>query len=313
MLSKRVVLATVALCCLFALSSSALYSQTAGTVVGLVTDSSRGAVAGATITLTDKATSTPRTTTSNEAGRYIFANVNPGTYDIKVTMKGFRQSAVTGQDVSVGQTLTVNVTLEVGAMAETVEVKVATGAELQTENATMGSVVPGDMMLTMPSLNRDATSLLTLQPATAPSVGGGDIYGGQVAGSMSDQNTYMLDGGNVTSDLEGDNNYVNNGVGGRGAIPTPLESIEEFKVATNNQTADFFSSAGGQVMMVSKRGANQFHGSAYEYFQNQLLNANDWDDNRKHGLDPTVGIKPKFHDNRFGGGFGGPLIPGKHL
>jgi len=107
MLSKRVVLATVALCCLFALSPSALYSQTAGTVVGLVTDSSGGAVAGATITLTDEATSTPRTTTSNEAGRYIFANVNPGTYDIKVTMKGFRQSAVTGQDVSVGQTLTV--------------------------------------------------------------------------------------------------------------------------------------------------------------------------------------------------------------
>jgi len=312
MLSKRVVLATVALCCLFALSSSALYSQTAGTVVGLVTDSSGGAVAGATITLTDKATSTPRTTTSNEAGRYIFANVNPGTYDIKVTMKGFRQSAVTGQDVSVGQTLTVNVTLEVGAMAETVEVKVATGAELQTENATMGSVVPGDMMLTMPSLNRDATSLLTLQPATAPSVGGGDIYGGQVAGSLSDQNTYMLDGGNFTSDLEGDNGYQHSGMGG---IPTPIESIEEFRVATNNQTADFFSSAGGQVMLVTKRGTNSFHGSAYEYFRSQLFDANSWDNNRQ--VDSTGKSSPtprvKYHDNRFGGSVGGPLIPGKHL
>src|SRR2546421_862841 len=304
MLSKRLVLATVALCCLFALSPSALYSQTAGTVVGLVTDSSGGAVAGATITLTDKATSTPRTTTSNEAGRYIFANVNPGTYDIKVTMKGFRQSAVTGQDVSVGQTLTVNVTLEVGAMAETVEVKVATGAELQTENATMGSVVPGDMMLTMPSLNGDATSLLTSHPATAPSVGGGDIYGGQVAGSLSDQNTYMLDGGNFTSDLEGDNGYQHSGMGG---IPTPIESIEEFKVATNNQTADFFSSAGGQVMMVSKRGGNDFHGALYEYYQGQLLDANTWKNNRLG--EPKV----KYHDNRFGGGFGGPMIPGKHL
>src|SRR2546421_699265 len=304
MLSKRVVLATVALCCLFALSSSALYSQTAGTVVGLVTDSSGGAVAGASITLTKKPPSTPRRTTSNEAGRYIFANVNPGTYDIKVTMKGFRQSAVTGQDVSVGQTLTVNVTLEVGAMAETVEVKVVTGAELQTENATMGSTVTGDMLLNMPSLNRDATSLLTLQPATAPSVGGGDIYGGQVAGSLSDQNTYMLDGGNFTSDLEGDNNYTH---GGMGAIPTPIESIEEFKVATNNQTADFSSSAGGQVMLVTKRGTNSFHGTAYEFYQSQLFNANTWDNNRFN--EPIV----KFHDNRFGGGVGGPLIPGKHL
>ncbi len=272
MLSKRVLLLVVVLSCLFALMPSALYSQSnAGTVVGLVTDSSGGAVVGATITLTDKATNTPRTTNSNEAGRFVFANINPGAYDIRVAMKGFRQSVVTGQEIIVGQTLTVNVTLEVGTMSETVEVNVVTGAELQTENATMGSTVTGDMLLNMPSLNRDATSLLTLQPATAPSVGGGDIYGGQVAGSLSDQNTYMLDGGNFTSDLEGDNNYTH---GGMGAIPTPIES---------------------------------FHGAAYEFYQSQLFNANTWDNNRFN--EPIV----KFHDNRFGGGVGGPLIPGKHL
>src|SRR5437762_1373226 len=230
-MTKRVVLVVVALCCLFALAPSALYSQSStGTVTGLISDASGGAVAGATITLTDKATSTPQTTTSNEAGRYIFTNVFPGAYDLKVSMKGFRQSALTGQKVVVGETLTVNVALEVGGMAETVEVKSVVGAELQTENATMGSTVSNDILLAMPNLNRDASSLLTLQPATAPSVGGGDIYGGQVAGSMSDQNTYMLDGGNVTSDLEGDNNYTH---GGMAAIPTPIESIEEFKVATN--------------------------------------------------------------------------------
>ncbi|HYL86299.1 MAG TPA: carboxypeptidase-like regulatory domain-containing protein [Candidatus Angelobacter sp.] len=309
MLSKRVVLLVVALACLFAFSPSASYSQASsyGTVGGLITDASGAAVSGATIILTDKATSTSRTTTSNEAGRYVFPNVVSGTYDLKVTMKGFRQSAVTAQEVIVGQTLTLDVKLEVGAMAEVVEVKAVVGAELQTENATMGSTVSNDMLLAMPNLNRDASSLLTLQPATAPAVGGGDIYGGQVAGSLSDQNTYMLDGGNITSDLEGDNNYTNNGVGGRGAIPTPLESIEEFKVATSNQTADFFTSAGGQVMMVSKRGTNSFHGSAYEYYQSQLLNANDWSDNR------LGHPKVKFHDNRFGGGFGGPLLPGSHL
>jgi len=303
---KRVVLVVVAWCCLFALTSSALYSQASstGTVAGLISDASGAAVAGATVTLTDKATGTHQTTTSNEAGRYTFTNVFPGIYDLKVSMKGFRQAALTGQKVVVGETLTVNVALEIGGMSEVVEVKTVVGAELQTENATMGSTVTNEMLLAMPSLNRDATSLLTLQPATAPSVGGGDIYGGQVAGSMSDQNTYMLDGGNVTSDLEGDNNYTH---GGMAAIPTPIESIEEFKVATNNQTADFFSSAGGQVMLVTKRGTNTFHGAAYEFYQSQLFDANTWDNNR-HGRDIV-----KFHDNRFGGGVGGPLLPGKFL
>jgi hypothetical protein len=308
MFNKRVVVVAVALACLFAALPTGMYAQTAGTVDGLVTDTTGAAVGGATITLSDKATGIPVTTTSNEAGRYVFVNITPGVYSLSVSKTGFRVVRIPDQKVTVGTELTLNVKLELGAMSQTVEVKAAAGAELQTENATMGSTVSNDLLLAMPNLNRDATSLLTLQPATVPyAPGGGDVYGGQVAGSLSDQNTYMLDGGSITSDLEGDNNYTNNGIGGRGAIPTPLESIEEFKVATNNQTADFFTSAGGQVMMQSRRGGNSFHGAAYEYFQSQLLNANTWDNNR-HG-NPIV----KFHDNRFGGGFGGPLLPGKYL
>jgi hypothetical protein len=256
------------------------------------------------VTLTDKATGSPRTTTTNEAGRYVFVEVLPGVYDLSINKTGFRVTRLADQKVTVGTELTLNVALEVGAVSQTVEVTAVRGAQLQTENATMGSTVGGESMLTLPNLNRDATSLLTLQPATAPSVGGGDIYGGQVAGSLSDQNTYMLDGGNFTSDLEGDNGYQHSGMG---AIPTPIESIEEFKVATNNQTADFSSSAGGQVMLVTKRGTNSFHGSAYEYFQSQLFDANAWSNNRLGN--PIV----KYHDNRFGGSVGGPLLPGRHL
>jgi hypothetical protein len=308
MFNKRVVSFVAAVACLFALLPAGMYAQTAGTVNGLVTDSTGAAVVGATVTLTDKATGSSQTMTTNDAGRYVFVNVTPGIYSLTLSKTGFRVTKLPDQKVTVGMELTLNAMLEVGTMSQTVEVKVAAGAELQTENATVGSTVSNDMLLAIPNLNRDATSLLTLQPATAPyAPGGGDVYGGQVAGSLSDQNTYMLDGGNITSDLEGDNNYTNNGIGGRGAIPTPLESIEEFKVATNNQTADFFTSAGGQVMMQSKRGGNSFHGSAYEYFQSQLFNANTWDNNR-HG-NPIV----KFHDNRFGGGIGGPLLPGKYL
>jgi hypothetical protein len=274
-----------------------------GTVAGAVIDPTGAAVAGAAVTLIDPATNDSRKTTTNDAGRYLFANVPPATYNVTINKTGFRVTRFSNQVVTVGSALTLNATMELGSVSQTVEVT-STGAELQTENATMGSTVSGDMMLNMPNLNRDATSLLTFQPATAPSVGGGDIYGGQVAGSLSDQNTYMLDGGNMTSDLEGDNNYT---AGGMGAIPTPIESIQEFKVATNNQTADFASSAGGQMMLVTKRGTDSFHGSAYEYFQSQLFNANTWDNNR-HNI-PIV----KFHDNRFGGSVGGPMLPGKHL
>src|SRR5579859_899416 len=303
MSSKRVAFLFAALCCLITLTATTLFAQTGGTVNGTVTDPSGALVAGATVTMTDKLTSIPRTTKSNEAGRFLFLEVPSGVFDFSITKDGFRMTRLADQKVTVGTELTLNITMEVGTVSQTVEVTAVRGAELQTENATMGSTVTAEVLLTLPNLNRDASSFLTLQPATAPAVGGGDIYGGQVAGSMSDQNTYMLDGGNVTSDLEGDNNYTNNGVGGRGAIPTPVESIEEFKVATNNQTADFFSSAGGQVMMVTKRGSNNFHGSAYDYYQSQLLNANDWNDNR------LGNPKVKFHDNRFGGSVGGPLIP----
>lgn len=307
MSGKRVAFLFAALCSLLALAPSALYSQTAGTVNGTVVDSSGSSVAGATVTMTDKSTGITKTTKSNEAGRFLFLEVPSGVYDISITKDGFRNTRLADQKVIVGTELMLNITMELGTVSQTVEVTAVRGAELQTENATMGSTVTAEVLLTLPNLNRDASSFLTLQPATAPAVNGGDLYGGQVAGSLSDQNTYMLDGGNVTSDLEGDNNYTNNGVGGRGAIPTPVESIEEFKVATNNQTADFFSSAGGQVIMVTKRGTNAYHGSAYEYFQSQVLNANTWSNNR-HG-NPIV----KFHDNRFGGSVGGPLLPGKHL
>lgn len=295
-----------ALLCLLAFAPAPLRGQAnaSGSILGQVTDQSGGVIAGAEVTVTDTATKTYRTAPTNAAGRFVFTDVQPGFYDIKVQMKGFRQSSVTGQQVIVGQSLTINVTLEIGAATQTVEVKANPGAELQTLNATMGTTVTGDMLLNMPNINRDATSLLTFQPATAPSVGGGDIYGGQVAGSLSDQNTYMLDGGNVTSDLEGDNNYT---AGGMGAIPTPIESIQEFKVATNNQTADFASSAGGQVMMITKRGTSSFHGAGYEFFQAQFLNANSWPNNFHHN--PIV----KFHDNRFGVGVGGPMLPGRIL
>jgi Carboxypeptidase regulatory-like domain len=288
------------------LAPGLIWGQGAGTITGRIIDATGGVVPSALITVTDPSTKASKTATTNKQGLFVFVDLAPSTYDVTVSKQGFKEASVVGQQLIVGQSLTVNVTLEVGAATQTVEVTATPGAELQTLNSTMGTTMGGDAVLTLPNQNRDATSLLVFQPTTAPTFGGaeGNTTGGQVAGSMSDQNTFTLDGGDSTSDLEGDNNYVagNRGyVGPQAGIPTPVESIQEFKVATNNQTADFSSSAGGQVMLITKRGTNAWHGSGYDYFQADWLNAAGWNTN-------IVGAeKVKQHQNRFGGSIGGPL------
>ncbi len=294
-------------CAICLLTPTSLMGQTAnaGSVAGLVTDSSGGAVGGAAITLTDKATSTPRTMASNEAGRYLFANVPPGPYQITANKTGFRVAKISQIEVTIGTALTINFSLEVGTMSQTVEVT-ATGAELQTTNATVGTTIAGDALLMLPNVGRETAALATLQPAVTPN--------GYTAGVVNDQNTYLLDGGNISDDMAGSNNIytpsfananpVTTGGAATGVIPTPVESIEEFRVNTSNQGADFNGSAGSQVQMVTKRGTNQYHGALYEYYLNNVVGgANSWDNNRL-----SIPI-PQAHRNRFGGAVGGPLTP----
>ncbi len=287
-------------------------SAATGTITGNISDPSGAVITGATVKITDRSTGKTQQQNTNTAGTFIFPNLYPGVYDVSVGAPGFRTLKSPGNTVIVGQTITLNLTMEVGAQIQTVEVTSTAGAELQTMNATMGTSVSGDTLLAMANTTRDVTSLLVFQPATAPTFGGveGNTTGGQVAGSMSDQTTFTLDGGNATDDLAGDNNYVavNRGYfGPQAAIPTPVESIEEFKVATNNQTADFNSSAGGQIMLVTRRGSNQWHGSGYDYFQADWLDAAGWN------ADVVGAQKVKQHQNRFGGSLGGPMHPGQIL
>ena len=162
-------------------------------------------------------------------------------------------------------------------------------------------------------------------PSTG-SVSAGTTLGGQAAGSPADLNTYQLDGANVTDDMGGNvTTYQTNmnGLGGSqtggspsGVIPTPIESIEEFKVSVSNQTSDFNNSSGAQIQMTTKRGTNQFHGAAYMfYFDNAIGEANSWSANHTpytYGSEkfPDTPVDfPKNHRSRFGGALGGPLLP----
>ena len=274
-----------------------------GSLTGRVTDSTGAVVAAATLTLTDTSTNIAQTVLSNSQGIYFFRDLNPGTYNLSATHPGFRKTAVPHLSVAAGSTLTIDVSLEVGALTETVQVTATAEAELQTLNSTMGTALEGNTIMQLPTINRDVSSLVFLQPTAAPTFGGaeGNTTSGNIAGNAADQNTYMLDGGNNTSDLDGDNGGY---VGLRsGAMPTPVESVEEFRVNTNNMTADFSSSAGAQVEVTTKRGTNQFHGSVYDWFQADWLSANDWNNNF-YGTP-----KPKSHYNRFGGALGGPMLP----
>ncbi|MBI3951769.1 MAG: hypothetical protein HY314_15075 [Acidobacteria bacterium] len=180
-------------------------------------------------------------------------------------MQGFRQAVIPSLKVEIAKSHLVNVTLEVGAMTEVVEVAAGAEVELQTTNATVGNVLGGEALLRTPIPDRQVVTLVLLQPLTAPGRGVGDnALGGQVAGARSDQNTFLLDGGDVTSDTEGTGGYNTQFVATpQGMVPTPAESIEEFRVNTTNANAAFGRSMGAQVALVTKRGTNSLHGSAY--------------------------------------------------
>lgn len=295
-------LIVVYLCLFLGLDASPVWGQAVatGTVTGTVLDPQNAAVAGAAVTLTDKSGGEPRTTTTTETGRFVFTQIAPGNYDLNVTKQGFATAKVVNQNVSIGQELRLDVNLKVGSASETVEVVATVGAELQTMNASVGQTIKGDQLLLLPNFGRDASSLATLQPATNPT--------GEVAGAAADQNSFQLDGANNSNDMDGTMNiytpsFASNGAP-TGVMPTPVESIEEFKVNTNNQTADFNASAGGQVMMATKKGTNSYHGGLWEYYRDAAFGgANVWNNNRL-GI-PIV----DSHENRFGGNVGGAALP----
>src|SRR5882724_3361882 len=328
---------------LYTVSASSARAQTAssGSITGLVADPQGSSVPGADVTLTDMATNGKQTTSTNDSGRYNFPVVSPGIFDITVTKTGFKTAKLAQQKVSIGLVLTVNVTMEVGSLTETVIVTTSPlGSELQTANATIGNTINLKQLELLPNLGRDATSLLGLQPGVTPR--------GDISGSYMDQNTFTVDGGNNTDDMAGNTiGYINNFTGqagtqtngmASGVVATPIESVEEFKVSTFGQTSDFNASSGAQVQMVTRRGTDQWHGSTYGYYYATNLGAaNSWTNNHtafNKGIVPAsrpacaagstyntgdnncvLPFTPLIpnHRSRFGFSVGGPVIPKKIL
>jgi hypothetical protein len=280
-----------------------------GTVIGTVTDPTGAIIPGTIITLTDVTTKATRKTVSNESGQFVLVDVSPGVYDISATNAGFSTNVISGAVVSVGTQTTANFKMTVGSQATTVEVQ-ASNADLQTMNASTGTTVDPAMVESLPAIGRDVATFATMQPGVTP--------GGNVAGTTVDQATFQLDGGSNTADMDGTqgvytSNNVNSSIGGffagatgaGGVVPMPQDSVEEFKVSTTGQTADFNNSSGSQSQVVTKRGHDKWHGTAYEYYLDSNIGANTWQNNFPNAYTP----KASYHFSRFGGAAGGPIGP----
>jgi hypothetical protein len=301
--------------CMFVLfgliaSASLLYSQsaTSGAIIGTIKDPTGAIVQGATLTLVETATNQSQTTTTDAGGRFFFPSVAPGQYSLTIAAKGFRKTTVNQLTIEVSKTATVDQVLELGAASEVVEVQASSMNELQTQDSSVGEVLSGTELNRMPVLGRSAAQLIFLQPAVEPDVMSGDTTGGQIAGARSEQVTFTVDGGDATSDLEGSNNYNSpdrESSAVSPVVPVPQDSVDEFRVTTNNANSNSGNSSGGQVAFVTKSGTNTIHGALYEYHDDDGLNANGW-------TNDFLGIaKPATVDNRFGVSLGGPIIKDK--
>ncbi len=287
-------------------------TSSSGSISGEVTDKSGAAIAGATVEILDTSTNIATKATTNEAGRFIFSSVQPRKYRVTFSKSGFATHRFEEEEVQVGQVLTINEVMEVGKLETVVEVTTAPGAELQTVNASVGTTVSGPSLIYLPLFGSDASSLAIYQPGVSPS--------GAVAGAEYDQNTFQLDGGNNSNDMDGSmrdytGSYAKGSFGGAGnppsgVLPTPPDTIEEFKVSTAGQTADFNGSSGSQVQMVTKRGTDSFHGSAYYlYNSSDVGGANSWDNNHTPSGNLQYTPIPISHNNKYGGTVGGPMLP----
>ncbi|HTU32477.1 MAG TPA: carboxypeptidase-like regulatory domain-containing protein, partial [Candidatus Acidoferrum sp.] len=281
---------------LIAQVSTLAQSASTALVSGTVADPTGAILVGATVTLTNHGTGVADAVKTGKDGRYVFPAVNPGDYSLNFTAEGFATTVVNELHVEVQKNYTVNMSLKVGSTSQTVSVsEAANSAQLQTTTATVGEVLGGASLEALPEYTRSASALLFYQPAVSPS--------GQIAGARDEQITFSLDGGDVTSDLDGNNTYAAppGEPSPAPVVPIPIESTQEFEVATTNPNSTFARSSGGQVALITKSGTNSFHGSLYEYHNDDGLNANSW-------TNDFLNIsKPHNVDNRFGGTIGGPI------
>lgn len=281
-----------------ALGATAAQAQNLGSIVGLVTDSTGAVVPGATVKVTQQETGVARTFSTDSTGTYLASGLNVGTYTVEVTATGFKSFRRTDVVLNVRDQIRVDVPLEVGEVAETIEV-VGQVVSLQTETAAVEEIVSatqvqslmmnGRSFLQLPALVPGASST---QPAFNTPVGVTANAGISFNGLRQSHNVWRVDG---------QENY-DRGCGGCVEILPSVDAIAEFKVNTANSDADMGFGAAGQINLVIKSGTRDFHGTVYEFLRNDKLDANQFFRNI------SGSPKAKLRFNNFGYNVGGPVI-----
>src|SRR5215475_3375794 len=271
-----------------------LHAQsTGGRIRGTVTDSSGGAIAGATVQLINEATHSTREVQTSSTGEYIFIEVPVSTYELQVSQTGFKKLSRKGVPLNLNEVVSVDLQLQVGGSTETIEV---TGAPpvVDTTSTQLGAVVDARSSTQLPLNQRDVYQLLQLQPGVQSQLGNDLFYGSDRAGVVT------VNGGRGRS-----NNYTVNGGDGNDlfanlpAVEPSPDSIDEFRVISNAFDAEYGRNSGAVVNVVTKSGTNELHGSFYEFFRNDVLNA--------HQFSFSPAPKTPFKQNQFGGTLGGPI------
>lgn len=285
-----------------------VYGQVAGaTLSGIVTDEQGGPVPSASVSIKNVGTGVLREVTSNADGLFSAPNLLPGGYEATVTAKGFQKFIQREIQLTVGNSQTLNVTLKVGSLNQTVEVSAAPPA-IQTTSSTISATVDSTTVRELPLNGRDWTSLATLEPGVtnAPNqVGtgfsankGNRGFGNQLtnSGHRPNENSYRVNGVNT-------NDYSNGAPGGASGLNLGVDGIQEFSVLTSNYTAEYGRTSGAIINAITKSGTSQLHGTAFLFDRDKIFDA-------KNYFDPAGPI-PSFRRVQFGGSGGTALIKDK--
>jgi hypothetical protein len=281
-------------------ATTALAQVPTGTILGTIKDGQGAVVPGATVAATNLGTQFSRSTVTDSADEYALRLLPVGNYKVEVSIPGFKTFTQTGIQLEVGRNARLDATIELGAVSETVSV-VGDSPLVDTASAALTRTVGQNEVLNLPLVNRDLYQLLSItggvtSNTSSNSLGGPEqvtMINGSGAAQMGTVN-FQLDGGNNTAGLRGTGNPA----------PNP-EAVQEFRVLTNGYSAEYGRFSAGVVDIVTKSGANIFHGAAFDFIRNEKLNSPRW------APPGTVGTNDPLDRKQFGGAFGGPLAKDK--
>ncbi len=295
----------VALLASLLLATNAFAQFDTATVVGTVRDASGAVVTNAAVTLKNTATGITQTAQSDESGSFQFNNVKIGLYQITGEAQGFSRAVADNIQVSVGARLRVDLAMKAGAVTDTVTISADSVQLLQTESSDRGQVINREQIVNLPLNGRNYADLALLSPgvrrsALATLENGARDASFNVNGLRSSLNNFIIDGVDNNSYGTSNQGFSNQ------VVQASPDAVQEFKVQTNNFSAEYGRAGGAVINAAIRSGTNEFHGSVYEFFRNTSLNAVGF---FKPTIPPgrTVGVKPVLQQNQFGATFGGPI------